>query len=281
MERKRSAARTGATPRVGVPDTPYTPAHRGNRVDATLGVSILFGNSTTHTKAAADFVDAGHIRPASVSVLSRLCLDTTAAADNTLGGDGSVYHSFRALIRGHLELYGPRTGVWDHVRDVIGLVGGDVCKLKCKAWSSALGMPAMSTWLRSVSLQQLCDNDWWWLVKRVLKHRTHSCDERTAAPRVAAERGNVHMVKHVCCCHGVMTHDADAGVGASNALGQAALNGHLKVVHSVHTANGPWCGGGNDNWAIQAACHKRHLHVVQLLKFSTQCTCARSQHNVV
>jgi len=55
---------------------------------------------------------------------------------NTLGGDGSLHYSFRAVVRRHLEQLGPRTGVWEAVRGMSGLVGGDMSKLECcKAWT--------------------------------------------------------------------------------------------------------------------------------------------------
>ena len=141
------------------PDTPSTQAHVDGHVDGALDVSILFGYSATNIKAATDFVERGHIRPASVRILSRLCL-TTVAAMNMLGGDGSLHYSFRAVIRRHLEQDGPRTGVWEHVRDTPALVGGDVSGLKCKAWSSELWTVGMSTWLQSMSLRSLCDKQW-------------------------------------------------------------------------------------------------------------------------
>ena len=89
------------------PDTPSTQAHVDGHVDGALDVSILFGYSATNIKAATDFVERGHICPASVRILSHLCL-TTVAAMNMLGGDGSLHYSFRAVIRRHLE----QNGVW-------------------------------------------------------------------------------------------------------------------------------------------------------------------------
>ena len=162
------------------PDTPSTQAHIDGHVDGVLDVSILFGYSAINIKAATDFVERGHIRPASVRILSRLCL-TTVAAMNMLGGDRSLHYSFRAVIRRHLEQNGPRTGVWEHVHDTTALVGGDVSGLKCKAWSSELWTVDLGTWLQRMPLRALCHKEWWWLVKQALKVRTHDLQDRTAA----------------------------------------------------------------------------------------------------
>ena len=278
------------------PTTPSAQADAVHRVDAALDVSILFGYSETHMKAAADFVDRGHIRPASVRILSRLCLTTEAAMD-VLGGDGSLHHSFRAVIRRHLEEFGPRTGVWQHVCDSPALVHGDVLKLKCMAWSLAPWTVDMGEWLRSVSLQRLCDNEWWWLVKRVLKQRTFDLNNHNTALRVAAGSGNLRMVTHVCAlrCVNVGAGDNYAirrasefghlhvvqylcslpthrgvypGASSNDAIRRAAANGHVQVVQylcSLPTDRGV-DPGANNNQAIRWAAMNGHLHVVQYLR---------------
>ena len=243
------------------PTTPSAQANASSRVDDALDVSILFGCSESHIKAAADFVDRGHIRPASVRILSRLRLTTVAAMD-ALGGDGSVHHSFRAVIRCHLEVFGPRTGVWEHVCDSPGLVDGDVSRLKCMAWSPAPWTIGMRKWQRSVCLEHMCDNEWWWLVKMALKQRTPGSKHHTTALRFAAERGNLHVVKHVCSLHGV-----NVGADDNCAIRAASEFGHLHVVQylcslpAVRRVKPDACF----NYAIRLAARHGHLQVVQYL----------------
>jgi len=165
-------------------------------VDAALDVSMLFGYSANNIKAATDSVVRGDICPDAVLTLSRLYLATSAAM-NTLGGDGSLHYAFRAVIRRHLEQLGPRTGVWEAVRDVAALVGRKAFELQCKAWSTAPWTADMSDWLASVPMWQLCNNKWWWLVTLRLTHRTWNKYERLTALRGAAARGGLLTVKRV------------------------------------------------------------------------------------
>ena len=253
----------------------------GLPVDASLDVSILFEYSDSNMMAAEHFVERGEISPASVRTLSRLCL-TTVAAMNALGGDGTLHYSFRAVIRRHLEQLGPRTGVWEAVRHTSALVGGGVCKLECKAWSTAPWTPDMAQWLQSVSLDQLCDNEWWWLMKR----RDLNRHERIAVLRAAASRGCTHTVKHICspgASHNAgldsagtprqcldpphATPGAVPGVHNNVAMRLAAENGHLQLVQylcSLPTEHGV-DPSANNTLAVRCAAANGHLQVVQYM----------------
>ena len=273
------------------PPPPCSHVHNSH-VHAALDVSILFGYSTTHMEAAVDFVVHGHMRPASVHILSRLCL-TTVAAMNTLGGDGRLRHSFRAVVRRHLEQHGPRTGLWEAVRGTPALVSGDVSGLKCKAWSTAPWTHDMSKWMQSVPMDRLCRNEWWWLVKRALKHHRCSRMDHTTALRAAAGRGNLVMVKQLCslhaggCCNSALQLAAAGGylhvvaylcslptergvqpdADYNNAVRGAAVHGHLQVVQYLCSLP-PERGvkpGARDNYALQFAAVHGHLQVVQYL----------------
>ena len=197
--------------------------------DAALDVSVLFGYSTTNVTAAAAFVERGNICPASVRTLSRLCLSTVNAMKK-LGGDGTLHYTFRAVVRRHLEQLGPRTGVWEAVRDTTALVVGDMSKLECKAWSTAPWTADMAQWLQSVSLDQLRDNEWWWLVQ----HRTWNRRERITVLRTAAARGSLITVKHIHSLEALLAsatnHSLYLPIDDSGAIRLAIENGHVHVV---------------------------------------------------
>ena len=235
-----------------------------SHVDDALDVSILFGYSAANVKAATDFVVHGHIRPASVRVLSRLCL-TTGAAIRALGGDSSRHHSFRAVIRRHLEYRGPRTGVWECVRGGTALVAGDVSSLECMAWSTAPWTRGMSEWLRGVPVALLCRKGWWWLVERALGSAHCSRVSGEAAFVNAADRGYLLMVKHLCSLPA--ERGVDPSAGDNDALAHAAANGHLQVVEylcSLPAERGVDPSARN-NYALARAAANGHLQVVEYL----------------
>jgi len=166
-----------------------------NRVDAALDESVLVGFSTDHEQATKDNVVHGIIRPASVLILSRLCLAPIVAMQELGFASTCPLHSFRDVIRRHLECLGPRAGVWESVREIPGLAPTVPHLVECKAWGTAPWTCEMSGWLERRSLEELSSDGCWWLVMRALKVKVHV--ELDSVLRLAAEYGCLRIVKRL------------------------------------------------------------------------------------
>ena len=243
-----------------------------NRVDATLDVSVLFGYSTHHVKAAEEYVAHGIIRPASVLTLSRLCLAPTAAMTELGFAPTHPRHSFRDVICRHLECLGPRTGVWDSVREIPGLAATVSHLVEFKAWSTAPGTCEMSGWLERTSLKELSSNGCWWLVMWALRAKVHV--ELDCVFLLAAEYGCLHIVKRLCDVPSV-----DLGMCDNWAIKVATLLGHVQVVE--HLCSLPPERGVLPRYALMSISHATMFFPLELgVRSRRALMCARDKGNL-